>query len=323
VTAVPSLFIKVRMPYTPATKTLAAIAESVYKDQGAAYRVNLGKVIPHIGDAYRGVDKGNRSHLGASMLGRECGRALWYGFRWLHRAKFDGRMLRLFNRGHLEEARFIAILLTIGCQVFQQDQEGNQFRISLVGGHVGGSGDGVLLGVPDLPPGQPCLGEFKTHNDKSFTKLVKDGVRVAKPEHFVQMQMYMDRMGIPVGLYMAVNKNDDTIHAEIISLDPSVAATFAERGRTIVLSQTPPPKIKSSPGMFPCNFCEHRVFCHTGQGDVDKNCRTCAFSQAQEDGKWYCNNPHVKQDAEDKGWFDPIVLSKEDQRAGCEHYTRF
>ena len=38
-------------------------------------------------------------------------------------------MLRLFNRGHIEEARFIAMLLTIGMPVYQQDAEGKQFRI--------------------------------------------------------------------------------------------------------------------------------------------------------------------------------------------------
>ena len=36
-----------------ATKTLKAIEESIAADQGAGYRQFLGKVIPHMGDAYR------------------------------------------------------------------------------------------------------------------------------------------------------------------------------------------------------------------------------------------------------------------------------
>lgn len=62
-------------------------------------------------------DDGHRKHLGASLIGRECERELWYTFRWVKHKQFDGRMLRLFQRGHLEEARFIDYLQGIGCEV--------------------------------------------------------------------------------------------------------------------------------------------------------------------------------------------------------------
>lgn len=58
-----------------------------------------------------------RTHLGASLIGKECRRELWYGFRWVKKEEFDGRMYRLFQRGHLEEARFIEYLMGIGCKV--------------------------------------------------------------------------------------------------------------------------------------------------------------------------------------------------------------
>ena len=44
--------------------------------------------------------------VGASSIGHKCERYLWYQFRWFFREKFNGRMLRLFDRGHREEARF-------------------------------------------------------------------------------------------------------------------------------------------------------------------------------------------------------------------------
>lgn len=58
-----------------------------------------------------------REHLGASVIGDECHRKLWYQFRWVIKSDFDARMLRLFNRGHLEEERFIDYLRGIGCVV--------------------------------------------------------------------------------------------------------------------------------------------------------------------------------------------------------------
>jgi len=55
----------------------------------------------------RAYDGGHRSHLGASLIGRECKRYLWYVFRWCLHEKTTGRQQRLFNHGHREEARFI------------------------------------------------------------------------------------------------------------------------------------------------------------------------------------------------------------------------
>lgn len=292
-----------------ADKTLAAIERAISADQGAAYRQHLQRVLPHIGDAYRGEDEGFRSHLGASVIGGECGRAIWYGFHWATKPKFDGRILRLFNRGHLEEARFIAALLTIGVQIYQQDEHGKQFRISDVGGHFGGSGDGVGIGIPDLPPNTPCLLEFKTHNDASFKKLIKEGVRSAKFEHYVQMQTYMRKMGLAVAMYGAVNKNDDALWFEIVTLDTSTADQFNDRARQIILMKQAPSKVSESAGWFACKWCDHRPICHLG-GTPERNCRTCIHSEASEDGNWYCE-------------VTSEPLAKEIQLKGCPAYEVF
>lgn len=59
----------------------------------------------------------HRNHLGGSLIGRKCKRALWYTFRWAARDKFEGRMLRLFLRGHREEYEFVRHLRRVGVQV--------------------------------------------------------------------------------------------------------------------------------------------------------------------------------------------------------------
>lgn len=289
-----------------ATQTMKAINEAIERDQGASFRGWLGKVIPHIGDAYRAEDGGHRSHMGASLIGGDCARAIWYGFRWATKKKFDARILRLFNRGHLEEARFIALLLMIGCEVYQQDAEGNQFRISDAGGHFGGSGDGVVIGLPDLQPGQAAVAEFKTHSEKSFKEVEAKGVREAKFEHFVQMNVYMRKMGIPCALYMAVNKNTDAIHAEIVHLDTVVADQFIDRGRVLVFEVQPPKKLSDTPGFYKCRFCDHRPVCHL-KAAPDRNCRTCRFSSAVEDGTWNCGLTHS-------------TIDKVTAQTGCKSY---
>jgi len=305
-----------------AEQTLARIETVMSGDQGASFRQALQRVLPHMSDAYRGEDEGFRTHMGASAIGGECGRAIWYNFHWATKSKFDARILRLFNRGHLEEARFLAMLLAIGCEVYQHDADGKQFRISDVGGHFGGSGDGVVIGLPDLAPGTAALLEFKTHNDKSFKKLQAEGVRVAKFVHYVQMQIYMGKMGLAVAMYGAVNKNDDAIHLELVAFDRIIYERFIERGRTLVMMREEPTRINNSAGFFECKWCDHKPICHLNK-EPERTCRSCRHSEVKDDGKWYCNNEIIRADADMQGWEDPIVLEKEHQLAACKHYENF
>lgn len=291
-----------------ATKTLLAIDKSIAADQGSSYRQWLGKVIPHMDDAYRGDNFPFRSHLGASGVGNDCARSIWYGFRWATLPQFDGRLLRLFNRGHLEEARFIAMLLSIGVTVYQQDENGKQFRISGAGGHFGGSGDGIVVNLPDLPAGQPALAEYKTFGLKPFEKLKKEGVKVSKFVYYVQMQVYMKKMGIPVAFFLAVCKNNDELYGEIIEYDSIVAEQFVNRGETLVFYREAPERINNSPGWFECKWCDHRPVCHLGQ-EPNRNCRTCYNSNVSDDGTWGCRKMDLTHE-----------LTKEEQLAGCDKW---
>jgi len=291
-----------------AVKTLAAIEAAFQKDQGAKYRGLLGQLMPLAGDAYSTKEESFRAHLGASLIGRECARELWYSFRWCTKKTFDGRMLRLFNRGHLEEPRMVALLLMIGCQVWQVDANGKQFRITGHRGHFGGSMDAVAAGIPDIPDNLPALGEFKTHGEKSFLKLVAEGVLAAKWEHFIQMQIYMGKNDLKWGLYCAVNKNTDALHMEIIEFDPTQYQRYLDRSAMIIDSHEPPPRISNTPGFYKCKFCDHQQLCHLKQLP-EHNCRTCVNSRIGDDGKWFCK--HISKLSE---------LTQAEQLAGCKFY---
>lgn len=310
-----------------ATKTLAAIDEAICADGGNTFRMWQGRVLPHIADAYRSdEDDAHRSHLGASVIGGKCARAIFYGYRWASRKaprgkkgepakKAESRMRRLWNRGHLEEGRFIALLLMIGCEVMQQDAEGKQFRISAFNGLFSGSGDGILLHCPDLPAGVPALSEFKTHSNKSFEELKAQGVRNAKPEHFVQMQEYMHHFGLLYALYMAVNKDTDELYGEIVMYDRVTADHFLERARAILFTHEAPPRMHgANPGFVQCKYmCDHTDVCYNTVQPL-RNCRTCDFFSVYEDGTLRCRNSRAFPGPGD------TELSKEDQLAACGHY---
>ncbi len=123
----------------------------------------------------RGDSERPRLYLGASSIGAECDRQLWYNFRGCVKPEFSGRMYRLFETGDLEEARFVKELKAIGCTVHDVDpQTGQQFEVIALGGHFRGHMDGCALGIPEAPKTWHVL-EFKTHNAKSFDEAEKRG----------------------------------------------------------------------------------------------------------------------------------------------------
>jgi hypothetical protein len=219
-------------------------------------------------------------------------------------------MLRLFNRGHLEEPRFVAMLLAIGCEVWQVDSGGKQFRINGHRGHFKGSTDGVVRGIPDLPPGVAALTEYKTHGEKSFIKLQREGVLKAKWEHFIQMQIYMGEMNLPWALYAAVNKNTDEIHMELVQFDPVQYERYKSRAATVVDSTTPPPKISTTPGFHKCKFCDHMQLCHLKEQPI-RTCRSCQYVRVEDAGRWSCTLVPEQ----------PVLIDGSVQRAGCSSWA--
>lgn len=236
-------------------------------------------------------EDGNRNHLGASLIGRPCSLQLWFIFRWAKKPRHRAQLLRLFNRGHLEEDRFVKYLRDAGMRVWDVDAQGQQFRIIDCDGHFGGSSDGVAMEVPDVPVGEACLTEYKTKGDKPFKKLVTEGIVGSNYEHFVQMQVYMDKMNLNYGLYMCVNKNNDELHMEIIKRDPRVAEQHILKADNIIHSNERPAQISNTATYYQCKFCDFTNICH-GKEIPQINCRTCAHSTPGPNGTWDCARGH-------------------------------
>lgn len=244
----------------------------------------------------------NRAHLGASIIGRECAREIWYSFRWATAQKHSGRLLRLFERGQEEEARFVRQLKMAGVQVWDRNPAtGEQWRWHEFGGHFAGSCDGFAQGVPEAPKAVHLV-EMKTHNDKSFGRLVSETVAGAKPEHLAQMNIYLhwaQRDGIEADrwLYIAVNKNDDTLYTERGKYDRLAALASVEKARNIIASDRPPVRVRDDATHYYCaSFCDHATTCN-GPRVAEANCRTCVSSVADmTDGTWKCTHFKVTLD---------------------------
>lgn len=250
-----------------------------------------------------------RGYLGASGIGEECERRLWHAFRWAHEPEgFQGRMLRLFETGHREEIRLLDYLRLIGCEVVEIDPDTQQqFAIASVGGHFRGHLDGEVSGLPGAPVTVHVV-ECKTHNEKSFKALQKDGVEKAKPTHYAQMQTYMHHRERTRALYIAVNKNTDELYCERVEYNPVVALAIMAKAERVILADVPPPKLHDDPkskAAWACAYCPARTQCHE-KAFAPRSCRTClhATPTMQGDAEWTCAR-----------W--GRVLSIDEQRAGC------
>ena len=283
---------------------------------GGKLMAKLPKMIPPtVAEIYHQIQRAaspwQRDHMGCSGLGDDCDRKIWYNWRWWRPPEFDGRVLRLFRRGEIEETWLITDLRAAGVEVSEGPAIGQQWRASALGGHVGGSMDSALLGLKEAPKTWHCA-EFKTHNKKSFDDLEKKRVRKSKPMHYAQMQLYCHLFGLSRWAYFAVCKDDDRIYFERGEYDKYFAGELMERAKRLIKSSEPPSKISESADFYQCRWCQHREACQTEVIGPVKTCRSCKHSKPVIDGvggQWVCM-PSGE------------LLSGEEQRKGCAKYQQ-
>lgn len=248
----------------------------------------------------------HRTYYGASALGKRCDREMFFYYRKAAEPldpnimtnaeiEVEGAKMRLFDRGHLEEDRFIKRITPFFENVYPVDPEtGKQFEIvnceGMHKGHSDGEADRFILN--GITFDDSYLLEFKTHNESSFDKLAgkkrpdgtrpwKTSIQKAKSDHYAQIQDYLfHRPHLKGCFYFAVCKNNDDWYIEFVERNTESAVAELERvSKTIWADQAPPKMSGASHTNFYCAyFCDFKAQCF-GDKPLRKTCRTCyAFS---------------------------------------------
>ena len=253
------------------------------------------------------LQKFRLTRLGASSIGTECSRAVWYAWRAFIKPKFNGRMLRLFRTGHLQEDRIVDDLKVAGFSVWEVDPDTNeQWTYTDTTGHFVAKLDGVIKGVVGAEKTPHTL-EIKTHSKKSFDEVCKAGVIRAKPVHFAQMLAGMYLSGLRRGLYVALCKDNEQYYIERIAFDASAAAKLGEKIGKIISSTLPPERISDKEDYFACKWCDSVGVCKKGEMPI-RTCRSCEHVELESEGKWSCGLMKME-------------LTPEAQLKACEHYS--
>lgn len=256
------------------------------------------------------ADDGFRTHLGWSVIGHDCMRYLVYHWRWFWQEQHHARMERIFIEGHKIETELRHILKASGAQFLDTvDEDGKQIQVSDLGGHFGGSCDGVFI-WPEIGLTLPTLLETKSSKAGSpFNELSTKGVIKAKPRHFVQQSGYGKGLGIRYACYITRNKNDSSIFVEIVDLDFTLADEHRNKALHILQETTLPPRISNKRNFWVCNMCSFQAGCHDNK-DVVPNCRNCKNASPVDNAQWFCSH-----------WNS--IIPKEAILKGCIEWVKF
>ena len=232
--------------------------------------------------------------ISMSSVGHKCIRKLWYDLHWVGSLEeISGRTRRYFEIGNIDEERILKWLKMAGFEVEDEEFLGKQKKVILAGGFLRGKLDGRVRGIPEAPKAIHVT-EMKSINQKIYDFLIKKGVKEVKFDHYTQIQMYMHSTGDKRGLYIALNRNEQTLYIERIKYDIDFCLRAEGRALNVAESDTPPPKLHESMSKpmakRDCAICSHQGICHRGQFPSESNCRTCVFVQKILDGNstWHC-----------------------------------
>ncbi len=218
-----------------------------------------------------------RRYLGGSRLGVECIRALQYEYRQNPvdpGRETPGRVLRIFEVGHVLEDLAIRWLRLTGFEIYTRRRDGGQFGFSVADGRIQGHVDGIIANAPpSLCLSFPMLWECKTMNDKQWRDTVKRGVAVAKPIYAGQMATYQAYMepSIPgisnnPALFTAINKDTQELWFECVPFDAGLAQRLSDRAVQVIQATEAGetlPRGSVSPTFYTCKACAWQDQCWT------------------------------------------------------------
>ena len=209
-----------------------------------------------------------RDYLGASRLGVSCERALQYEFIRApidHGRDTNGRILRIFERGHTMEDCMVEWLRAAGFDLRTRRANGDQFGFSAADGKLRGHVDGVIV---DGPAGfsYPALWENKCLGSKSWRDLEKHKLAVSKPVYAAQVAIYQAYLQLHENpaLFTAINADTMEIYTELVVFDAALAQRMSDRGVKVISASIAGellPRSYNDPTHFECRMCTWQDRC--------------------------------------------------------------
>ena len=233
-----------------------------------------------------------RGYLGASLIGNECVRQVYYNYNGYPKEPFKSPTLMAFESGHrAEDLTADRLRMVKGLKLHTHRPDGSQWGFKeeykldspidiidpktgevtgiqthgVFAGHI----DGVIEGLLQAPK-NPHIWEHKDCNEKKFKQFEqlkmahgeKDVLYHWNMNYYVQHQIYMHKFGMDRG-YMTVSLAGCRDYSSCrTEYKPEWYAQYRERAEKIIKANNPPPKISSDKNFWLCRFCDYNETCH-------------------------------------------------------------
>lgn len=264
-------------------------------NHGSGFNVRPRTISDDINDA---IDAGlmraranepKRSYLGGSRFGESCKRMLCYEYAGVPvdpEREIGPRQLRIFATGHALEAAASGIidqgdadsddlfeetwkqiaakwLRDAGFDLLTGTPDGKQFEVTALDGKIQMHIDGFFRRSP-IPLLTGAGWEHKGINQKTFSKIIKHGVKIAHEVYHGQMQTYMGYFKLPRFLATFTNKNTSEQWHELVEFDPSCCQRLSDSALDVIRAVEGGnilPRIAKNSDFFKCKLCNYPKRC--------------------------------------------------------------
>ena len=194
-----------------------------------------------------------RNYIGASSIGSDCLRQIWYQFKGVKAEGVPTKTRRTWDIGKKLESLVIEWLEKAGVQIHLSKHTYSSINVPIFQGHF----DGLIVLWK-----KTSILEIKTAKDASFKVFVKNGLQRWNPQYYAQIQAYMGMSGICSTYIIVLNKDNSDLSDELVTFDPDFYEKLEEKARIISTAVIAPPKVNGSPLWFKCKMCQYNKVCH-------------------------------------------------------------
>jgi hypothetical protein len=270
-----------------------------YLDNGLTLRALSDKLLELNQKDFRG-------YLGASEIGEDCWRLLFYRFRNVIKEPLRLNSLLAIEDGYNQEEIMTKRLRTLDFIKLEtvDSNTGEQFGFKALGGHFRGHCDGKISGILEAPK-TLHIWENKAVGEKRFNqlkKLLADNeekkvLELFDKNYYSQAVTYMNEFKISrhyTTVELAGGRDYVSLRTEE---NPKLALSLKAKAETIIKSERPLPRISDNRSFYLCGWCRMREICFDCKVPA-VNCRTCAFGEPITDdptntGAWKCYKKNI------------------------------
>ena len=201
----------------------------------------------------------SRNYIGASSIGSECLRKVWYEYRGVEGAPVSNKLQRTFNVGKRLETLVTDALIDSGLELILP-ADVNHFlkyfdeELPYFQGHC----DAIWKD-------EEAVIEVKTARDSSFKIFINKGLEKWSQTYYAQVQAYMGMSKMKTGYVICLNKDTSELHDEQVEFNQDYYDCLKARAVLVHDTEEPLNRVNSSPFYIACRSCKFRDVCHGGK----------------------------------------------------------